>query len=141
MRLIDFGLARVSDPALGLKEPYRGGVAFFYEPEYAAAARAGKPPPPASEAGEQYGLAVLLYHLLTGLHYLDFSLEQDEMLRQIAEDPPLPFVRQGLDAWPAMEGVLARPEQGPKGSLRGRSGLSGRDQGGRGLARSRYIGG
>jgi serine/threonine protein kinase len=108
VRLIDFGLARVPDPARGLKEPYRGGVAFFYEPEYAAAARAGKSPPPASEAGEQYGLAVLLYYLLTGVHYLDFSLEQDEMLRQIAEDSPLPFVRQGLEAWPSVERALAR---------------------------------
>ncbi len=108
VRLIDFGLARVPDPANGLSELYRGGVAFFYEPEYARAIRAGKPPPPASWAGEQYGLAALVYHLLTGLHYLDFSLEQDEMLRQIAEDPPLPFVHHGQEAWPAVELALAR---------------------------------
>ena len=103
-RLIDFGLARILDPARGFTEPCRGGIAFFLDPEYAAAMRAGKPLPPVSKAGEQYSLAVLIYHLLTGLHYLDFSLEQDEMLRQIMEDAPLPFEA----AWPAVEEVLAR---------------------------------
>ena len=50
----------------------------------------------------------MLYLLLTGSHYLDFSLEREEMMRQIAEDPMAPFATRGLDAWPEMEEVLAK---------------------------------
>jgi hypothetical protein len=30
----------------------------------------------------------------------DFSTDNDEMLRQIVEQRPLPFTRQGQQAWP-----------------------------------------
>ncbi len=52
--------------------------------------------------------AALLYFLLTGAHYRDFSLEKDTMLRQIAEEPPLPFAERGVEPWPEVEAVLAR---------------------------------
>ncbi|MEA2694778.1 MAG: eukaryotic-like serine/threonine-protein kinase, partial [Acidobacteriota bacterium] len=73
VRLIDFGLALWEGvpPRRG-----RGGVGFFFEPEHAAAARAGLPAPAVSPEGEQYALAALLYLLLTGAHYRDFSLEK-----------------------------------------------------------------
>jgi serine/threonine-protein kinase len=108
VRLLDFGLARAPDPALGLAAPYRGGVSFFVEPEYAQAGLDRKRPPDANPAGEQYGLAALLYQLLTGSHRLNFSLEREVSYRQIMNEPPLPFAAHKLAPWPAVEAVLAR---------------------------------
>ena len=109
VRLIDFGVARATDPASGLPaEVERGGVPFFYEPELAAAALGGTPGPPASEGGEQFAVSALLYFLATGAHWRDFSLGRDEMLREIAEEEPLPFRERGVESWPALEAVLRR---------------------------------
>ncbi|MBW8877460.1 MAG: protein kinase [Acidobacteria bacterium] len=108
VRLIDFGIARWDAAPAAHARIWRGGVAFYFEPEYAAAARAGAAPPEASAPGEQYGLAVLIYQLAAGIHYRDFSLEKNEMLRQIAEEPPLSFAERGIAPWPDLEAVLAR---------------------------------
>jgi serine/threonine protein kinase len=107
-RLIDFGIARWEGLPGGVPRAWRGGIAFYFEPEYAVAARSGGTPPEASAAGDQYGLGVVLYQLFTGAQYRDFSLEKDKMLRQIAEEPPLPFAERGVSAWPELEAVLAR---------------------------------
>ena len=106
--LIDFGWSR----HLGNEElpetAGRGGVAFYFEPEYARAARAGETVPAASAAGEQYALAALLYQLFAGHPTHDFKLAREEMLRQIAEEPPLPFAARDVPPWPAVEALLAR---------------------------------
>jgi Protein kinase domain len=108
VRLIDFGLARCEGPAGELAPVGRGGVGFFFEPELAAAALAGRPAPAATTAGEQHAVAALLYLLLCGAHYLDFSLEREEMLRQIAQHSPLAFTGRDLEPWPVLEAVLGR---------------------------------
>jgi len=108
VKIIDFGLARVAGIDNQYRRAHRGGVGFFFEPEYAKAALAKKQPPYSSELGEQYALAALIYLLVTGNHYLDFSLEKKEMLRQIAEDAPLAFTLRGAEAWPELEQVLAK---------------------------------
>jgi eukaryotic-like serine/threonine-protein kinase len=108
VRLLDFGVARVpgaDDPLLAAAP--RAGVAFYFEPEYAGALRDGQPAPPSTIRGEQYAVGALLYLLVTGAHYLDFSLEQGELLRQIVEDPPLPFSARSVEAWPQLEELLA----------------------------------
>lgn len=92
----------------GLQEPVRGGVSFYFEPEYAKAYLRGLRPPAASEQGEQYALGALLYFLLIGEHYLSFSYKKREMLRQIAEDAPRPFPRWARLAWPGVESILAK---------------------------------
>ena len=107
VQLVDFGLALWEGEG-ELGRPRRAGVAFYYEPEAAAAMRSGARMPPPSRAGEQHAVAALVYQLLTGSHYRDFSLERQEMLRQIAEEPPLPFAERGAEPWPEVEGVLAR---------------------------------
>lgn len=107
VRLIDFGLARWDGAPAALPRPGRGGIAFFYEPEYARAVRAGRSPR-ASFAGEQFAVASLLYLLLTGAYRRDFSLGREEMLRQIAEEPPLSFMEREVEPWPEVEEVLAR---------------------------------
>lgn len=103
--LLDFGYALFRE---GQSEPDRGGVGFFFEPEYAAAVLAGERAPRVSPAGEQHAVAALLYLLMTGAHYRDFSLGRDEMLKQIAGEPPLPFLERGAEPWPEVEAVLAR---------------------------------
>jgi serine/threonine-protein kinase len=108
VRIIDFGLARISGIESEFRQARRGGIAFFFEAEYAQAARNGHRPPLSSALGEQYSLAALLYVLITGKHYLDFSLEKEEMLRQIAEDGPLPFSDRGEESWPELEEALAK---------------------------------
>jgi eukaryotic-like serine/threonine-protein kinase len=108
VKIIDFGLARVAASENKFRRTHRGGIGFFFEPEYAKAASEGKVPPHSSPLGEQYSLATLIYFLITGNHYLDFSLEKHEMLRQIAEEAPLEFTRRSAEAWPELEQVLAR---------------------------------
>jgi hypothetical protein len=108
VRLIDFGFASWRGAPAGLPAAGRGGVAFYFEPEYAVASLAGLPPPAASAAGEQYAVAALLYLLAAGAHYLDFSLEREAMLGQIAENAPRPFAERGAAAWPQLEEVLGR---------------------------------
>lgn len=108
VRIVDFGLARLVGQSGSAGKPRRGGVGFYFEPEYAKSRMGNHRPPLASQAGEQYSLGALIYLLLSGVHYLDFSLEKEEMYRQIAEDPPLPLVRRGLRPWPEVESLLAR---------------------------------
>lgn len=111
VRLLDFGVAafsRVPADLIDLAAPPRGGVAFYYEPECARAMLEGGAPLPPSFAGEQYSVAALIYFLLSGAHYCDFSLTREAMLRQIAEQPPRAFAALGLEPWPEAEAILAR---------------------------------
>jgi serine/threonine-protein kinase len=107
-KIIDLGLGRLiaeSDRDDGTE---RGGVSFFFEPEFARASLKGARPPAASLAGEQYSLGAMLYLLLTGSHYLDFSLEKSKMLHQIAGAAMTPFAQHGIDPWPDVEQHLGR---------------------------------
>ena len=105
IRLIDFGLASIAGerPRVG-----RGGMYYFFEPEYLAAQREHGHHDAATLAGEQYSLAALLYLLITSDHYLDFRLERDEMVRQVVTEPPLPFAKRGIAPWPDVEAILGR---------------------------------
>jgi eukaryotic-like serine/threonine-protein kinase len=104
--ILDFGLAVNRSSVGSLRATSRGGIDFFMEPEVAQARIAGSLIPELSTAGEQYSLGALLYLLLTGGHTHTFALEQEEMLRQLVEEPPLPFVRHGIKDMQAVEGVL-----------------------------------
>ena len=77
----------------------RGGVGFFLDPEYAAAAAVRSTPPSATFAGDQYSIAALLYHLLSGRHHPDFSLEKESLLGQILKGSPVPLAARGLPGW------------------------------------------
>lgn len=116
VKIIDFGLAHFTDHSQTNPQPHRGGVAFFFEPEYALARLNNQKAPSPHATGEQYALAALCYYLLTGAHYLAFSLEEERMLRQIVSESPLSFKEQGIESWPVVEEILARalskdPEQ------------------------------
>ena len=106
--VIDFGLAAGPPGSAGPAAGWRGGIDFFMEPELAAARLDRRSSPALSAAGEQYSVGSLLYLVLTGAHTHDFSLEQDEMLHQLLERPPLAFRDRGVHDLPAVEQVLAR---------------------------------
>ncbi|MEO6720344.1 MAG: lanthionine synthetase LanC family protein [Ferruginibacter sp.] len=101
--IIDFGLARIV-----AKEKYisRGGVGFFYEPEYAAAIINNSPQPQSSCKGEQYALAALLYLIFTGKQYLNFSFDKDTLFNQLLKESPTPFAAYDLDVDLAVEQVI-----------------------------------
>jgi len=102
--IIDFGLGWVVGKG---SIPRRGGVGFYYEPEFALAAARHAPLPPSTPLGEQYSVAALIYLLMTGYHYLEFSLDRMTLFRQIARGSPLPFEERGLEPWPEVETVLS----------------------------------
>lgn len=102
-RIIDYGLARMEQ---GPSNPVRGGIGFFFEPEYATALQKQQPVPPASYAGEQYALAALCYSLLTGKQYLNFSFEKDALLDQIVHEPPVPFRACDIDIPDGIEAAI-----------------------------------
>lgn len=108
VRIIDFGLARISGVENEFRRSERGGLGYFFEPEYANALRSGQYSPLSSMLGEQYAIGALIYFLLTSKHYVNFYFERNEMLRQIEEDAPLPFESRGLQPWPALEEILGK---------------------------------
>ncbi|HZN27308.1 MAG TPA: AarF/UbiB family protein [Burkholderiales bacterium] len=106
--ILDFGNARLIDGADSAVDPARAGIPQFHDPLMAGALLAGKLPPAATPASEQYAIAVLAYLLLTGLHPLEAPAVQDELLRRIAERAPLPFAARGVGAWSDVEAVIGR---------------------------------
>jgi len=102
--LIDFGYSRFIHHRPTVR---RAGIQFFYEPEFFAGLRNGTGMP-SSAAGEQYGVAALLYFLIAGRHYLEFQYDRDEMERQALKDSPLPFAARGIPPWPEVERILFR---------------------------------
>ena len=104
--LLDFALARrIGTDDAGVP---RAGVPFYYEPELARALLDRVTPPPASEAGEQFALATLLYLLFTGEHYQDFQLDRHAFLSAICDGSMLSFAARGVEPWPEAEAALAR---------------------------------
>ncbi len=108
VRLIDFGMADFLDAAAGARRVDRGGMPFFFEPELARAYLHGTPAPPAAALGEQFGVAALIYFLVTGAYWQDFRLGRKDMMEDIVSKPPLSFASRGLPSWPGLEQVLER---------------------------------
>jgi serine/threonine-protein kinase len=108
VKILDYGLARKVDSQSSRNSPPRGGISFFFEPEYAICRINNKSLPPITEKSEQYSLAALFYYLLTGSHYLNFSLEKEAQLKQIIECEPLPFTRRGISSFSHLESSLSK---------------------------------
>jgi serine/threonine protein kinase len=103
MWILDFTNAS----APGSPCPWRSGVPFFFEPEYAKALLTTPPKSiPASLHGENYGIAALLFYLLSGVHTIEFSVERETMLKQIAERETRPLVDFRGVPWPAAAEAL-----------------------------------
>jgi eukaryotic-like serine/threonine-protein kinase len=112
VRIIDYGFSRIDSSPV--QEPLlddshdRAGVGFYFEPECAAALLAGSTPPAATRSGEQYAVSALVYFLLTGCSYLDFSLGKNEVLEEIVALPPVPLLARGRAGLQPLEEVLFR---------------------------------
>lgn len=109
VRLIDFGLASGTTADSSFRQlSERGGVPFFFDPDLAAASLAGRTPPLASVASEQFSVAAMLFSLITGEHWRRFRLGRQEMLQDLTSGTPRRFAECGVDSWPVMEEVLSR---------------------------------
>jgi serine/threonine protein kinase len=106
IRILDFGLAPTIDEPISVTR--RGGAPEYFDPDYAHASLAGKPPPQASAESEQYSLAALCYRLATGREYLDFPPEWDRLCADIATADPLSFAEAQTTPWPELEQILRR---------------------------------
>jgi serine/threonine protein kinase len=103
--VIDFGLAVL--PAVDVVSLH-GGIDLFQAPEIAKANLASLEIPVPSIASEQYSIGALIYLLLTGGHTHSFSLQQDVMLSQVINEPPLPFSHHGADNFAYLESWVNR---------------------------------
>jgi hypothetical protein len=107
-KIVDYTYSQFLDSKSRIEKVPRAGIAYYFEPEYARAVLAGRYPPAASFSGEQYSLAALMYQLLTGTQYLDFSLSRRDVLYAIANSIPVSFKQRGIASWPAAEKTLCR---------------------------------
>ncbi len=114
--IIDFSHSTV--PGLPLPV-WRMGVPFFFEPEHAKRLLAEPPKShPLSIRGENYSVAAMLFYLLSGVHSIEYSLERETLLRQIAEAEPRRLTDAAGAEWDAADRAirpfLAKdPEQRP----------------------------
>ncbi len=106
--LLDFGLSCSLDDRYKLSSFARGGVAEYMDAEYCYALEHHERPPEVTIYSEQYSLAALCYFLITGYHYLNFSLEKAKWILQVINEKPLSFTTFGLPPQPAVEQTLMR---------------------------------
>ena len=104
--LLDFDYARVLERGHAFEKAPRGGIASFFDPQYAAAALEKKRPALSSPASEQFSVATLIYGLLTGADPVDYSIEREAIYRQIVEQPPMPLNERGYEACAALEDIF-----------------------------------
>jgi hypothetical protein len=103
VRILDFGFAA----KVGAEPVPRAGLSYYFDPQFAAARRDKRRPPPVTPCAEQYSIAAQLYRVLTGGHTRDFATDAEEALRQICQERLLPFSTRGVRPWPEAEAVLA----------------------------------
>jgi serine/threonine-protein kinase len=106
-KLIDFGAAINTLVPGKFDVMARAGVIGFYEPELVDSILKNKGRIIATQSGEQYQLAALLYQLITGEPYLTLSFETKPAFKQILKDTPRPFADFKIKA-PQIEKILAK---------------------------------
>ncbi len=105
VKIIDYGYAVLQGDE---EKMIRGGNGFFFEPEFSTALLAGKPVPAVTVKAEQYSLAVLLYQIITGHSYLDFTFEKNAVHEQIKNERPVSLKELDLPYPSSLDAVLAK---------------------------------
>jgi serine/threonine-protein kinase len=105
VKIIDFGYSVFAGSSENVE---RGGTGFYYEPEFAAAVIQDKTHPPVTEKGEQYSIAAVIFYLISGHSYMQFSFEKEKMYTQILKDEPLTLRSFDLPAPDGLDHVLAK---------------------------------
>ncbi len=105
VKIIDYGYAVEKENENQIQ---RGGTGFYYEPEFALSLINKEKRSVLTEKGEQYSVAVLIYKLLTGQDYLEFSAEGSKLYRQVINDEPVPFIKHDLNFPEELETILAK---------------------------------
>ena len=85
----------------------RIGMTHFYEPEAALEILDGRSVPMPTSSGEQYGIAIVAFLLITRNTYVIHSLDAANSLRQIVNESPRPFAQFEI-SWSPVERVLRR---------------------------------
>lgn len=106
--LIDFAQARSLGGQYSNHATSRGAVDLYYEPEQAEAFVREETAPPATEAGQQFTVAAMLYRLVTGQDHMELPAHRDELFQSILEQTARPFPKTVPPHLEVVERVLAR---------------------------------
>ena len=90
VKIIDYGYSAKKEDQNRIQ---RAGTGFFYEPEFAKAVVNKKRRPALTESSEQYSAAAVLYKVITGRDYLNYSFDESKIYHQIMSDELIPFVK------------------------------------------------
>ncbi len=105
--LIDFALAADLNDETTFGLANQLGTDYYTTPEEANAKLNKKKHLPTLQM-EQYKIAVLLYLICTGRHYLNFKKERDDLLKQILEQQPNDFLTFCMCGFSETEKVLKK---------------------------------
>lgn len=84
VKLVDFG-ASYSDLLVETHNVHHAGVTQFFNPKLARARLKGERKKGKILAEDEiFSLGAVIFYLLTGVSYIDFSVDQDEMLEQVS---------------------------------------------------------
>jgi serine/threonine protein kinase len=104
IKIIDYNMAVTG----GEKMEVREGVCYYYEPELAASRINNEEDHPSTAKGEQYAIATILYLILAGRHYIEFSVEKEKLYHQILQEGPVPFSACDLNLPNELDDIFAR---------------------------------
>jgi serine/threonine protein kinase len=109
-RIIDFGYSFHDevDAIVGLSR--RNCNTYYKSPDLAHVelSSAKSTTSRASISSDIYSIGALLYFLVTGATYVDFSLQDALVYRQICEASPIPFAQRGVHGFDALERIILR---------------------------------
>ena len=103
VKIIDYNMSVTQ----GQKMDVREGVCYYYEPELANSRLNDEVDHPATAKGEQYAIASVLYFILTGRHYIEFSLEKEKLYQQVLHETPIPCTSYDLNLPGELDNVFA----------------------------------
>ena len=105
VHIVDLGFSRLTADA---RTPCGGGVLPYLDPRVAAARLARTEAPSADEKTDQYGVAAVLFRLLTGHAHVRATLAERDVVRAVAASEIRSFLDCGVPAQPDVESVLRR---------------------------------